>query len=343
MLSYVFSLYLKSTCVHQPKRLNLKRNNLSRFISSEVLFPSRQIVSLGGFSVELRTLRYLVAIADAGTITAAANKIHISQPALSRQMQELEAELGTKLFQRKRRAISLTANGTYLVNRARQILNLTETAIADITDENIIGGNLAIGLGESHLNRTILRAVKQLLVAYPSIQLQLYSGNADEITERLDQGLLDFGVVIDPTDTYKYAFSKINGENLWGLLIPTNDPLASLPGISAPQISGHPLIVSERQSVVEMLQKWAGHHFSESQIVARYNLIYNAGLLAEAGLGYVVGISRLLNQEEISLKFVPFSPKLATQMTLIWTKNTPLSKAAQTFLMFFQQVNNQTS
>ncbi|RXT54971.1 LysR family transcriptional regulator [Lacticaseibacillus chiayiensis] len=289
--------------------------------------------------MELRTLRYLLAIADAGNITAAANTIHISQPALSRQMQDLETELGTKLFKRKHRAISLTANGTYLVNRARQILSLTDTAIADITDENIIGGNLAIGLGESHLNRIVLRAAKQLLIAYPGIQLQLYSGNADEITERLDQGLLDFGVVIDPADTYKYAFIKINGQNLWGLLIPTNDSLARSPSINTSQIVDQPLIVSERQPVVEMLQKWGGDHFSESQIVARYNLIYNAGLLAEAGFGYVVGISHLLDHEEMSLKFVPFSPKLATKMALIWTKNMPLSKAAQKFLMFFQQAN----
>ena len=119
--------------------------------------------------MELRTLRYLVAIADAGTITAAANKIHISQPALSRQMQELERELGTKLFNRKNRAISLTANGTYLVNRARQILNLTDAAITDMTDDQAINGSLAIGLGESRLNRSVLHAAKTLVTTFPDV------------------------------------------------------------------------------------------------------------------------------------------------------------------------------
>lgn len=142
--------------------------------------------------MELRTLRYLVAIADAGTITAAANAIHISQPALSRQMQELETELGTKLFNRKSRAISLTANGTYLVNRARQILTLTDAAVADIVDDHAVSGTLAIGLGESRLNQIVLKAAQQLIAAFPDVTLQLYSGNADDIKERLDHGLLDF-------------------------------------------------------------------------------------------------------------------------------------------------------
>ncbi|RND54891.1 Ben and cat operon transcriptional regulator [Lacticaseibacillus paracasei] len=216
--------------------------------------------------MELRTLRYLVAIADAGTITAAANAIHISQPALSRQMQELETELGTKLFNRKSRAISLTANGTYLVNRARQILTLTDAAVADIVDDHAVSGTLAIGLGESRLNQIVLKAAQQLIDAFPDVTLQLYSGNADDIKERLDHGLLDFGVVIDPADTYKYAYRRIPGENCWGLLIPISDPLAAQTAISPETIRGQALIVSEREPVVKMLIDWAGHAFSRGSL-----------------------------------------------------------------------------
>ncbi|EPC75756.1 fhu operon transcription regulator, partial [Lacticaseibacillus paracasei subsp. paracasei Lpp126] len=264
--------------------------------------------------MELRTLRYLVAIADAGTITAAANAIHISQPALSRQMQELETELGTKLFNRKSRAISLTANGTYLVNRARQILTLTDAAVADIVDDHAVSGTLAIGLGESRLNQIVLKAAQQLIAAFPDVTLQLYSGNADDIKERLDHGLLDFGVVIDPADTYKYAYRRIPGENCWGLLIPISDPLAAQTAISPETIRGQALIVSEREPVVKMLTDWAGHAFNPNQVVARYNLIYNAGLLAQLGSGYIVGLSHLIGHDEMQLKFIPFSPTLTTKM-----------------------------
>lgn len=288
--------------------------------------------------MELRTLRYLVAIADAGTITAAADAIHISQPALSRQMQELETELGTKLFNRKSRAISLTANGTYLVNRARQILTLTDAAVADIVDDHAVSGTLAIGLGESRLNQIVLKAAQQLIAAFPDVTLQLYSGNADDIKERLDHGLLDFGVVIDPADTYKYAYRRIPGENRWGLLIPISDPLAAQTAISPETIRGQALIVSEREPVVKMLTDWAGHAFNPNQVVARYNLIYNAGLLAQLGSGYIVGLSHLIGHDEMQLEFVPFSPTLTTKMALIWTKNVPMSGAAQKFLEIFNQL-----
>lgn len=289
--------------------------------------------------MELRTLRYLVAIADAGTITAAANKIHISQPALSRQMQELERELGTKLFNRKNQAISLTANGTYLVNRARQILNLTDAAITDMTDDQAINGSLAIGLGESRLNRSVLHAAKTLVTTFPDVKLKIYSGNAAEITEQLDHGLLDFGVVIDPADTYKYAYTPITGENIWGLVVPKTDPLAKFAAVTPKMIRHQPLIISERQPVVTLFEKWAGPNFDPAQIVARFNLAYNAGILTNLGLGYTVGLDHLLDNREMALSFIPFSPKLTTRMTLIWTRHAPMSRTAQKFLTIFQQQN----
>ncbi|MFT9184504.1 MAG: LysR family transcriptional regulator substrate-binding protein, partial [Lacticaseibacillus paracasei] len=147
-----------------------------------------------------------------------------------------------------------------------------------------------------------------------------------------------FGVVIDPADTYKYAYRRISGENRWGLLIPISDPLAAQTAISPETIRGQALIVSEREPVVKMLTDWAGHAFNPNQVVARYNLIYNAGLLAQLGSGYIVGLSHLIGHDEMQLKFIPFSPTLTTKMALIWTKNVPMSGAAQKFLEIFNQL-----
>lgn len=224
------------------------------------------------------------------------------------------------------------------MNRARQILTLTDAAVADIVDDHAVSGTLAIGLGESRLNQIVLKAAQQLIDAFPDVTLRLYSGNADDIKERLDHGLLDFGVVIDPADTYKYAYRRISGENRWGLLIPISDPLAAQTAISPETIRGQALIVSEREPVVKMLTDWAGHAFNPNQVVARYNLIYNAGLLAQLGSGYIVGLSHLIGHDEMQLKFIPFSPTLTSKMALIWTKNVPMSGAAQKFLEIFNQL-----
>lgn len=281
--------------------------------------------------MELRTLTYLVAIADAGTITAAARQLHITQPALSRQIKDLETELGTQLFIRQSHAVTLTADGTYLVNRARQILTLANNAVSDLHREQKLSGTLTIGLGESRLNQFVLQAAQQLIQQSPDVKLQIFSGNAEDIFERLDHGLSDFGVVIDPADKYKYAFTSIPGVNQWGLTLPVTHPLASHEQITPTDIKNQPLLISQRQPVRAMLANWAGTSLPDKQFVATYNLIYNANLLVESELGLAVGINHLITDNQ-NLKFIPFAPAITSSMSLIWLKHTPLSAVGQRFL-----------
>ncbi|QFR24477.1 LysR family transcriptional regulator [Schleiferilactobacillus harbinensis] len=285
--------------------------------------------------MELRTLRYLVAIADAGTMTAAAQQLHVSQPALSRQMMDLEDELHTPLFDRSGRGVSLTSAGTYLVNRARQILTMADSTVAALDQQTPLSGPLTIGLGESPLNQPVLSAAAHLVQQYPAVQLRLYSGNADDVFERLDHGLLDFGVVIDPADKNKYAWAPLPGRNVWGLAMPASAPLAKKSGITRQEMPQLPLMISERAAVQQMLENWLGAPLSADQIVTRYNLIYNAALLTKAGVGYAVTLRHLLDPTDRTLVFVSFTPTLTTAMTLIWPKNTPLSPTARAFQQIF--------
>jgi DNA-binding transcriptional LysR family regulator len=287
--------------------------------------------------MELRTLRYLVAIADAGTMTAAAQLLHVSQPALSRQIMDLEEELHTTIFDRSGRGISLTSSGTYLVNRARQILALTDGTVAALDQQTPLSGPLSIGLGESPLNQPVLTAAAQLVQQYPAVHLRIYSGNADEIFERLDHGLLDFGVVIDPADKNKYAWTSIPGRNIWGLAMLPTAPLAKKKGITPADMAHLPIMVSDRAAVQQMVENWLGAPLTENQVVTRYNLIYNAALLTRAGVGYAVTLSHLLDPTDQTLTFIPFTPKLTTAMTLIWPKNSIQSPVARAFLKIFDE------
>jgi Transcriptional regulator len=227
--------------------------------------------------------------------------------------------------------VTLTADGTYLVNRARQILTLANNAVSDLHREQKLSGTLTIGLGESRLNQFVLQAAQNLVQQYPDVKLQIFSGNAEDIFERLDHGLSDFGVVIDPADKYKYAFTSIPGNNQWGVTLPATDPLAEQPQITAAELQDKPLIISQRQPVRAMLENWAGQPFPDKQFVATYNLIYNANLLVESGLGWAVGINHLITDNH-SLKFIPFAPAITSSISLIWLKHAPLSAVGQRFL-----------
>lgn len=287
--------------------------------------------------MELHTLRSFVAIVDAGTMTAAAALLHISQPALSRQISDLETELHTPLFDRAGRGLSLTPAGTYLVSRARQILALADGTAAALNQQTPLSGPLTIGLGESALNRQVIQAAAQLCREHPAVQLHLYSGNADDIFERLDRGVLDFGVVIDPADKNKYAWAPLTGRNVWGLTVPPASPLAATPAITRAVFRRTPLIISDRSPVQQMLENWLGAPLGKDQVVGRFNLIFNAAILAETGMGAVVGISHLTETVAPGLRFIPFTPELSTGMTLIWPKNTVLSPPARAFLKVFTQ------
>ena len=289
--------------------------------------------------MELRVLRYFLAVAQEENITAAAAWLHITQPTLSKQLMDLEASLGKKLFARGSRRITLTEEGMFLRKRAQEIVALADKTEAEFSAPgDIVGGDVYIGGGETDGVRFIARALERLRSAYPGIRFHLYSGNGEDVAERLDKGLLDFGLFVGLTDLKKYDYVKLPKANAWGLLLRADDPLAELERITPKDLSGVPILASRQALVQNELSGWLGYAFEKLQIVGTYNLIYNASVMVEEGLGCALCIDGLVNTgDSRTLCFRPFAPPLTADLTVAWKKYQVFSKAAEKFLEALQQ------
>lgn len=288
--------------------------------------------------MELRVLKYFLAVAREGSFTRAANYLHITQPTLSRQLMDLEYEVGQKLIIRGKHNITLTQEGMLLRKRAEEILSLvnkTEAEFSSIGDD--ITGDIYIGGGESKAMELIAKTIHELKLEHPKIRYHLYSGNADDVTERLDKGLLDFGILIQPVDISKYDSVALPVKDTWGIIMRKDDPLAKQKVIKREDLLDLSLLCS-RQIVGSNQAKdreieWFGETYDNLNIVATYNLIFNAALMVEEGLGYALAIDGLVNKQEHSnLCFRPFEPKLESGLDIVWKKHQVFSKAAEKFL-----------
>ncbi len=292
--------------------------------------------------MDVRVLRYFLAVAQEGSFSRAAESLFLSQPTLSRQIRELEEELGVELFQRTNRNVQLTRDGMRLRRRAEEIVELmdkTRDEFDAMQDE--IAGEIFIGSGETHLFRPIARVATQLHREYPGIRYNLFSGDADAIVERLDRGLLDFGVVLEPALIQKYESLRLPGHDRWGLLMPKDHPLAAKPYIEPNDLPDVPLLTSSQKRPIPVLTQWLGYDASQVNyvaqhvlnIVAHYTLLYNAALMVEAGLGCAVCIDHLIDaRETTNLTFRPLYPELRLDLALIWQKYQIFSPAAELFL-----------
>ena len=285
--------------------------------------------------MELRVLRYFLAVVREESITAAAESLHLTQPTLSRQLMELEEELGTPLLIRgaRNQKITLTEKGMLLRRRAEELVELADKAQAEMhTDEAEVGGDVSIGGGETEGMRLVAKATKELQQAYPSIRYHLYSGNAEDVKERLDKGLLDFGVFIGPTNLDKYEYFALPSVDTWGLLMRKSDPLASRHSIAPGELHGLPLLVSRQRMGNELFSQWLGSDPSALHTVATYNLVYNASLMVSEGVGYAICLDKLINTAGTDLCFVPLEPQLTAGIRFAWKKYQPFTKAAELFL-----------
>lgn len=284
--------------------------------------------------MELRVLRYFVAVAREESITGAAESLHVTQPTLSRQLMELEEELGKKLFIRGSRKLTLTDEGVLLKKRAEEIIELVEKTETEITtSDEIINGDIYIGGGETDAMRIIAQTAKRLQMEYPNIRYHIFSGNADDVTERLDKGLLDFGILIEPADIRKYEYIKLPATDIWGLLMRKDSPLASCDTIKPEDLWNIPLLCSRQSMVGKEISDWIGLDYDKLNIVTTYNLVYNASLMVEEGIGYALSLDKLLNTTGNSvLCFKPLEPKLEVGLNIVWKKSQVFSKAAKKFL-----------
>ncbi|AWD63586.1 LysR family transcriptional regulator [Priestia megaterium] len=298
--------------------------------------------------MEIRVLRYFLTVAREGNITKAADVLHVTQPTLSRQLKDLEQELGKKLFIRSSHSIILTDEGMLLRNRAEEIVNMVDKLEAEFSSmEETIGGDIYIGGGETEAMKHIARVAKDVQVRYPNIRYHLYSGNEEDITERLDKGLLDFGILIQPADISKYNYLNIPAKDVWGVVMRKDSPLALKESIQAADLLNVPLICS-RQAMKQTFSKnefadWFGEDFHKLNIVTTYNLAYNAAIMVEEGVGYAITLDKIVNTSTNSnLCFRPLQPRLESGLNIVWKKHHVLSAAADAFLKELQGEFSQT-
>lgn len=288
--------------------------------------------------MEIRVLKYFLAVAQEGSITGAANFLHLTQPTLTRQLKDLEKELGHQLFIRTNHNVSLTPEGIVFRKRVQEIIDMVEKTQAEFNSmNNNISGDIYIGAGETVAITGIAKMIKELQEKHKNIKFNLYSGNAEDITERLDKGLLDFGILIQPTDISKYEYVTLPNKDTWGVLMQKTSPLANKKSITKEDLLNVPLIVSkqvmQRKNVKNDYNMWFGSYMERLNIVATYNLIYNAAKMTEVGVGYSIGLENLINTSgESNLCFRPLNPKLESGLDIVWKKHQVFSQAAKLFL-----------
>ncbi len=288
--------------------------------------------------MELRVLRYFLAVAREGSITGAARLLHVTQPTLSRQIQDLEDELGQTLLIRSNHNAALTPEGMLLRKRAEEIMELvgkTESEFSSMGEA--VSGDVSIGGGETEAMRGIAGIIRELREEYPGIRYHLYSGNAEDVTERLDQGRLDFGILIQPVDLAKYNYINLSAKDVWGVVMRKDSPLAEKKSITRGDLLKLPLLCSRqvlrRTSGGNEYLEWFGEESDRLNIVATYNLIYNAALMVSEGVGYAVTLDRLVNVTGGGeLCFRPLEPKLESGLNIVWKKYQVFSAAAELFL-----------
>lgn len=284
--------------------------------------------------IETRLLQYFLAVAEEQSITKAAEYLHISQPTLSKQMMDLEEALGRQLLVRGRKKITLTEEGTFLRGRAQEIISLmdkTESAFRE--NEQNISGDVYIGCGEHRSTFTIMQIIRSIQEEYPDIRFHFFSSNADAIIERLDKGLLDMGFLLEPEITPRYDYKKLPLREAWGILMRKDSPLADVETISFAMLVDLPLIMPSQTSNRGRMKVYFTEANVNPHVVSTYNLIYNAGLMVEAGIGYALCIDELINTAgSHPLTFRPLSPELYSDVYLFTKKYQVFSKAAKLFL-----------
>lgn len=285
--------------------------------------------------MELRILNYFLAVADEGSFSRAADRLHVSQPALSQQLAAYENEIGAKLFNRTSRHLELTEKGRLLLGRARDIVELAKRTEASLksTDTNELSGTLVIGAGEVTAFGRLAAAMTALREKHPRLTFRIISGNGEDLAGGLENGTIDIALFVGPGRYEDYDYVEIPETHRWGLLLPKSDPLANKKAIAPSDLLNRPLITSRQRLVWNFLTGWLGRPITKLNIVATYNLLYNAAHLVNSGLGSAICIDGLLPAAFAdALVFRPFKPTLTSDAYLAWKRGKTLSPAAQALL-----------
>lgn len=288
--------------------------------------------------IEIRYLQYFLAVAREQSITRAAESLHISQPTLSKQMMELEAMLGKQLLIRNRKQIELTEEGSFLRARAQEMLELMDKTEAAFHNEGeLISGDIHLGCGETPAFGFIADVFQKLKREQPSLNLHLFSGDADTVMERLDKGLLDIGLLLAPKKMDKFNYDKLPVQDKMGVLMREEDALASLDAIPDDMLKELPLIISERTWSGSYHSFWDQTKRTDYHIVATYNLIYNATFLIKNGAGYGISLDGLVNTQGTGLVFRPIVPEQSIDIYMVTKKYQAFAPAVKLFLERLQR------
>lgn len=288
--------------------------------------------------MELRVLRYFIEVAREQNITAAAEKLYVTQSTLSKQLMDLEKELGKKLLVRGKRKTTLTEDGMFLFRRAQEIVDLADKTEFSLKGTNeAITGDISIGCGETEGIQIIIDAMKQLNEQHPDIRFHLYSGNDEDVSERLDNGLVDFGLFVGNTNLDKYDYLKLPINDVWGLLMRKDCPLAAASTVNPTDLTGIPLLCSRQALHSNELSGWLGYDFSRLHIISTHNLINNAAFMVKAGMGCALTIDKLVSPFDPVLTFRPLEPTMKADLKFAWKKYQIFSKAASKLLEILTQ------
>ncbi len=290
--------------------------------------------------MELRVLQYFLAVTREQSISGAAQSLHLSQPTLSRQLKDLEEELGKELMIRGNRRITLTEEGMILRKRAEEIMELVKKAEDEISlSDDIIAGDITVGTGETDGVRFLAKAVKELQRRYPLIHLHIVSGDKAAIIEQLDRGLIDFGLVFGDIETSKYECIQVPYKDTWGVIMRRDSPLAKKETITAEDLIDKPLIISRQAFYNHELREFFSCGQDKLNIVATYNLLFNGSLMVDEGIGYAISFDKIINVSGNShLCFRPLEPKTESNMSILWKKYQVFTKAVEKFLQKLQEI-----
>ena len=288
--------------------------------------------------MELRTLRYFLAAAQEENITKAADILHVTQPTLSRQIMDLERELGVTLTLRGKNGLKLTEDGIFFRQRAQEIVGLADRLEKNFAErQNDISGMVVIGASEVGGSQTLAKLINKFSGKYPAVQFTLYNETVDNIRDRLDKGLVDIGLLLEPIDVTKYDYVRLTQQDTWGLLVRDDHPLAEKASLTAEDVASCPLLLPLRENIRAEILHWLGREEKEVKIPLFYTLLSNAALMVAEGLGCAFCMDGALAiRSDPRLRFIPLEPRRMTHSVLVWKKNNLFSPATS---LFIQEIN----
>lgn len=286
--------------------------------------------------MELRVLNYFLAIAREGNFTKAAQQLHVTQPTLSRQIADLEQELGVKLFIRSNHNILLTEDGMILKHRAQEILSLADKTKRDfLQKDETLSGTISIGSGEFRSTEYLAKIIAKFRKKYPNVKYEIYSGNAGNIRDYIERGFLDIGLMSEPVDIRKYDFINMPVKEQWGVFVQSDSPLSKKDSVSPKDLQGMSLVTATGDFNQSRIGKWLGDYREQVEIAATANLPYNEAVLAKENIGVMLSIN--LNCTYENLHFIPLKPTLEVSTVLGWKKEQIFSSTTSAFIDFAVQ------